>query len=127
MMRLFGRRRRAVGNTLFVIKPYRWEGLWVFDDPERGLVREPFVEGADAMIDRATRAIPDAEHGFLAVFSAAPFPGAAIELELVGERSGGADYRWSEAGMTGWLCGALFQYFEKAPPRLYVQVKPAPH
>ena len=41
-------------NSIFVIKPYKWEGLWVFDDPAVGLVKEPFVGGADTMIDVAT-------------------------------------------------------------------------
>lgn len=31
-------------NSIFVIEPYSWEGLWVFDDPNPGLVKEPFVE-----------------------------------------------------------------------------------
>jgi hypothetical protein len=31
-----------MNNTIFVIKPYKWEGLWVQGDPEVGLVREPF-------------------------------------------------------------------------------------
>jgi hypothetical protein len=59
-------------NSIFAIKPYKWEGLWVFDDPAVGLVREPFVGGADTMIDVATVHLPNAEHGFLALFSASP-------------------------------------------------------
>jgi hypothetical protein len=27
-----------MNNSIFVIKPYKWEGLWVFDDPSVGLV-----------------------------------------------------------------------------------------
>jgi len=53
-------------NSIFVIKPYKWEGMWVFDDPKVGLVREPFVSGADTMIDVATAHIPNAREGFLA-------------------------------------------------------------
>ena len=41
-------------NSIFVIKPYRWEGMWVFDDPYVGLVKESFVSGAVTMIDVAT-------------------------------------------------------------------------
>jgi hypothetical protein len=51
---------QIMNNSIFVIKPYKWEGLWVFDDPNVGLVKEPFVGGADTMIDRATAHIPDA-------------------------------------------------------------------
>jgi hypothetical protein len=67
-------------NSIFVIKPYKWEGLWVFDDPAVGLVREPFVAGADMMIDVATAHLPTAARGFLAFFSASQFPGAQIVL-----------------------------------------------
>jgi len=51
-------------NSIFVIKPYKWEGMWVFDDPTVELVREPFVAGADKIIDLATSDIPIADHGF---------------------------------------------------------------
>jgi len=51
---------RTMKNSIFVIKPYKWEGLWVFDDPAVGLVREPFVGCADTMIDVATAHIPNA-------------------------------------------------------------------
>jgi hypothetical protein len=37
-------------DSIFVIRPYKWEGVWVFDDPAVGLAREPFVGGADTMI-----------------------------------------------------------------------------
>ena len=30
-------------NVLFVIAPYKYEGMWVFDDPAAGLSREPFI------------------------------------------------------------------------------------
>jgi hypothetical protein len=112
-------------NSIFVIKPYRWEGLWVFDDPSAGLVREPFVGGADTMIDVATANIPHADQGFVAVFSAGYFPDARIVLEWVREEGGGNIYRWPEKGMEGWLCPALLRYFPSPPEKLYVQVKPA--
>ncbi len=112
-------------NSIFVIKPYKWEGLWVFDDPAVGLVREPFVAGADTMIDVATSHLPNAACGFLAFFSASPFPGAQIVLDRVREEGGGNVYRWSEKDMEGWLCPALLKYFEEPPQKLFVQVKGA--
>jgi uncharacterized protein DUF6717 len=112
-------------NSIFVIKPYKWEGLWVFDDPAVGLVKEPFVGGADTIIDVATMHIPTAGQGFLAVFSAGSFPDAQIVLEWVREEGGGNVYRWPEKGMEGWLCPALLTYFQQAPEKLFVQVKPA--
>ena len=63
-------------NSLGVIAPYKYEGMWVFDDPAVGLVREPFVAGADLIIDRLVESIPDAAKGFRLIFSGAPFPGS---------------------------------------------------
>ena len=45
-------------NTVNVIAPYKHLGMWVFDDPRVGLSQEPFVSGADAMIDRVVADIP---------------------------------------------------------------------
>ncbi len=112
-------------NSIFVIKPYKWEGLWVFDDANVGLVKEPFVAGADKMIDVATAGIPNAEKGFLAVFSGSYFPDAQIVLEWVRADGGGNVYRWPQKAMEGWLCPALLKYFEQAPEKLYIQVKAA--
>jgi hypothetical protein len=113
-----------MSNTLFVIQPYRWNGMWVFDDPRVGLVREPFVAGMPEIIDRAVQEIPDAGDGFLLIFSASPFPGATVELDRVREELGGHWYRWAVHAMEGWLCPALFHYFETAPAKLYAQVRP---
>jgi hypothetical protein len=116
---------RPMTNSIFVIKPYKWSGLWVFDDPNVGLVREPFVCGADTMIDVASRHIPNADKGFLVVFSASYFPDAQITWERVREEGGGNVYRWAERHMEGWLCPALQRYFAEAPEKLYIQVKAA--
>jgi hypothetical protein len=113
-----------MNNSIFVIKPYKWEGLWDFDDPAVGLVREPFVGGADTIIDVATGHLPNADRGVLAVFSASAFPSAQIVLEWACEEGSGNVYHWAEKGMEGWLCPALLKYFERAPETLHVQVKP---
>lgn len=86
-------------NSLFVIAPYDYEGLWVFDDGRVGLRQEPFVGGADTMIDAMVADIP--------------------------EKSGNI-YRSEELGMEGWLCPALFKYFESAPAALYLRVEAKP-
>jgi len=36
----------VTSNSILVITPYSHNGLWVFDGPNAGLVREPFVAGA---------------------------------------------------------------------------------
>jgi len=110
-------------NSLLVIAPYKYEGMWVFDDPAVGLAREPFIAGIDTMIDKAVAAIPNAEKGFRAVFSAAPFPGSQFKLEWRREESGGNWYYSPEFNMEGWLCPALLKYFATAPRDIYVKVE----
>jgi hypothetical protein len=62
-------------NAINIIAPYMHLGMWVFDDSRAGLVQEPFVEGADVIIERAVEGISNARDGFLMLFSATPFPG----------------------------------------------------
>ena len=111
-------------NSILAIHPYRHEGLWVFDDPRVDLVQEPFISGADVLIDKMVVGIDNAEAGVTILFSGSPFPGCQQEFIWRREDMGGNWY-WNEHfQMEGWLCPALFKYFEVAPPRIYVQVKP---
>ena len=111
-------------NALFVIAPYKHEGLWVFDDPTVGLSKEPFIAGIDTMIDKMVADIPRAERGFRAIFSAMSFPGSGFKLEWRREDSGGNWYYNDQFKMEGWLCPALLRYFASAPREIYVKVEP---
>jgi hypothetical protein len=111
-------------NAINVIVPYKHIGMWVFDDPRVGLNQEPFVAGADAMIDRVVADIPNADQGFTLIFAATPFPGHQYKLDWVhADEDGGNRYRSADLDMEGWLCPALFRYFDRAPKQLYAQVK----
>ncbi len=111
-------------NQIQVIQPYRHAGTWVFDDARVGLVQEPFVEGIPTLIDRLVAEIAGAEAGFRLLFSPGPFPGAAVHLARVREEAGGWWYRAVEfENAEGWLCPALFHYFETAPHDLYVKAE----
>jgi hypothetical protein len=110
-------------NSLFLISPYKYEDFWVFDDPAVGLQKEPFVSGADVIIDLLTAEIPDAEHGFRLLFSPTPFPGYQARFTWNREEHGGNWYTWPERKMEGWLCPALFKYFPQAPMEIYVQAQ----
>jgi hypothetical protein len=111
-------------NSICVIHPYKYEGLWVFDDPHVGLVKEPFVAGADTIIDLMVADIPNAAAGVTILFSANPFPGAQHEFTRLREELSGNVYLSQEYNLEGWLCPALFKYFESAPAKLFAQVKP---
>lgn len=109
-----------------IIQPYRSGGTWVFDDEAVGLCREPFVAGVPEMIDELVAGIPDAEDGFRMLFSGSPFPGAT-RYDRQRQDGGGWWYRKHDGeagrGGEGWLCPALFKYFEEAPGTLYAKAE----
>jgi len=111
-------------NVINVIQPYLHQGMWVFDDPRVGLSQEPFVGGADEMIDRVTAHLENAADGFVMVFSAVAFPGSHLRLEWRREERGGNVYYAPALDAEGWLCPALLRYFDKPPAVIHVQIKP---
>jgi hypothetical protein len=115
-----------VRNQINVIAPYWLEsvGTWVFDDERVGLFQEPFVSGVPEMIDDLVRDIPNARAGFRLLFSTDPFPGFERKLTWVREEMGGNWYRSEEPAMEGWLCPALFRYFDEPPRELFVKAEP---
>ena len=111
-------------NQIQVIAPYWCAGTWVFDDPSTDLVGEPFVSGIPEMINDLVQDIPNARQGFRLLFSPSPFPGFQRRLEWVREEMEGNWYRADKPASEGWLCPALFKYFEAAPRELFVKAEP---
>jgi len=110
---------------MLTIHPYRDQGDWVFDDEAVGLRREPFVFGMPEMIDLFVADIPGADKGFKLIFSGSPFPGYTAELVRLREEYGGHWYRWEQHSLEGWLCPALFKYFDEAPHLIYCRAEPS--
>jgi hypothetical protein len=109
------------------ILPYRHplHRMWVFDDARVGLNAEPFIAGADTIIDNLVKNIPDAESGFRLLFSAEPFEEFTHELTwLRTDGFKGNWYRSEELGLDGWLCPALLLYYPEAPKHLFVKTEP---
>jgi hypothetical protein len=76
------------------------------------------------MIEHFVTDIPNAENGFALFFADQPFPRFQTELEWLREDCGGNWYQETTTRMEGWLCPALFKYFEVAPKRLYLAMAP---
>jgi len=38
-------------NTINIIQPYKYLTMWVFDDEKVDLIQEPFISGADEIIE----------------------------------------------------------------------------
>ena len=95
----------------------------MFDDPSTGLTREPFVAGVPKIIDHLVKDIPNAENGFRMLFSGKPFPGYMMKVTWIRAEMSGNWYHSEELDMEGWLCPALFKYFEEAPKEIYVKAE----
>ncbi|QDT76277.1 DUF6717 family protein [Lacipirellula limnantheis] len=119
-----GRRSHPPQNSILVIAPYRYEGTWVFDDDRFGLVREPFVGGVPEMIDHLVADIPGADKGFRLTFSTQPFPNFEEKLTWVRGDSVGNYYRLDDPPMEGWICPALFKYYDQPPREIFVKADP---
>jgi hypothetical protein len=114
-----------MANQILVIAPYWLESAqtWVFDDAAVDLSQEPFVNGIPEMINELVEGIPHAREGFRLLFSADPFPGHQRKLTRVREEYGGWWYSLDDTRAEGWLCPALFRYFEEAPEEIYVKAE----
>lgn len=108
------------------IKPY-WSdafSTWVFDDEATGLIQEPFIEGIPPLISELVASIPNARQGFRLSFAAEPFLGYQQRLCWIREQDGGHWYKIDDGtDREGWLCPALFHYFDAAPLYIYVQAE----
>jgi hypothetical protein len=112
-------------NSLFTITPYLLDGMWMFDDEARGLVKEPFVCGADKVMDE----LAEGKSRFNLVFSGEHFPGSQHLFVKTHSESGGTWYRpVRHIHLTKsfpdefWLCPALFKFFPTAPEFIYAKV-----
>ena len=105
-------------NTLNVINAYKDNRTWVFDEPEYGLVKEPFIAGADTFLDYAT----NNANKVTLLFSVNKFPGAQFQLRFNDDESGGGYYTEVITNRKMWLCAATRHYFGgKMPKEINVQ------
>lgn len=111
-------------NHMLVISPY-WDddsGTWVFDEANFGLIKEPFVLGIPHMIDNLVKDIDNSRSGFRLVFSSKQFPEYDNVLTRLFEDMDGWWYQDRQLNK-GWLCPAMFYFFDKAPERIYVKAE----
>lgn len=110
-----------------VLFPYLNQGTWVFDDEEIGLRKEPFVAGIPQILEKLLdeEGVEHPEKGFKLIFSATPFPTHQLKGTWQREEYGGNWYKTKD-GLEGWLCPALFKYFEVAPLDIYIRVETLP-
>lgn len=130
------KRSNATSNSLFQLHAYRHNDMWVFDDAERNLVAEPFVQGADVLFDiMSGNVLPGIDNTKCSiVFSANPIPNHDIHVKHVEDLGVGNGDVYEVAkgyniegfmsftGFQFWLCPALLAFFAEAPKDIYVSV-----
>ena len=117
-----------------MIYPYCVGTLWVFDDPDTGLVKEPFVKGSSTIIDLMFYRIAEdpayflyREEGYATLLFSDKnvFKGSSHNvffLERGKEEDGGCWYKEAVSGQEGWLCPQLFKYFDSPPETIYAKL-----
>jgi hypothetical protein len=119
----------ATHNAIRVIEPYYTGSTWAFDDEAVGLHREPFVSGVPEVLTQLVQNIPNAKSkGFQLFFSSTPFPDYQLHAERTNDEFSGVWYTVKSSdsvttGAKGWLCPALFKYFDTAPKDLYIRAE----
>jgi len=112
----------SAGNSIFRILVQRKNGLWVFDDERFGIVEQPFVFGADLILEKMAAQSGVNGERLNAVFAGIPFPGSEYTLRFVREETEGFMYRWEEENLQSWLSPSLKNYFPEPPPEIYLQL-----
>ena len=109
---------RILNNAVIAISPYKIEGgIFAFDDPNTGLIREPFIGGANKYLHQWA----GENESCTIAFSYNPIPNYDVKLNLQdSDMQLGSNYV-DEQGYLVWLCPALFRYFTTAPDKLYVK------
>ena len=111
-------------NTLFRILIRRQDELWVYDDATFEVKGQPFVFGADLILDKMVAGVDGVQDRVNVLFSAIPFPGSEHCIEFVRQETEGFVYRWEDEKLQGWVSPSLRNYFPDPPSKIYLQLLP---
>ena len=113
-------KKTKMNNSIFAIDVYKHGPMWVFDDASVGLVKEPFVAGADTLIDK----LAVGRDKITLIFSTIPFPDHKVVIERKATNPpAGTDYYCEAMQHELWLCPALNLYYPLSPEKLYVNYR----
>jgi hypothetical protein len=102
---------------------YKDNGVWMFDDPEKGIEREPFVDGSTELIDfilKEFNLFQGSHRGIDLKFSLHQEEDDMVKVNKIKDMGDDwASYEYKN--MTGSLCPVTLQYFAKHPDHFYVK------
>ena len=105
---------------------------WVFDDPDVGLVQEPFVAGADEIMDKLTESYSESARKGFKLFMREAIPEdvddaiECIHSELIEHGILGRSnyYQCETLGKRIWLCPNLYRYITNTPQIIWFWAEP---
>lgn len=116
--------QRGYSKMIIELKIKRKGDYWVFDDKEKGIKDEPFVEGTDKLIDKIIpREDWDKEHTIIASDKDIGDFHPRIYSTLVDFDK---ETNWSTYSCSGFgehrLCPVLLQYFNPPPKTIFFSI-----
>jgi hypothetical protein len=118
-------------NAINYIHSYVHKGAWVFDDFSRELDKEPFVAGADLLLDVMADNDGNRKEGQTCgfYFGATPIPDWNVQLKIHSKDGNDGTFYTVDLPELGkqdegpiWLCPALLKFFEDSPENIYVKI-----
>lgn len=105
-----------------ILKAYKEDKEWFFDDASRDVKHEELVEGMPEIIEFF---VGDAKEAYIH-FDEKWFEGCLAAYLIDDNTSGGVVYELEleDDFMEAWLCKVFWKYFTKAPLELYVKIEP---
>jgi hypothetical protein len=99
-------------------------GTWIFDDVEKQVFDEPFVEGSSELITAMRDSLGLKGENLTLTFEPQQFQKTNFRLDWMDCRSNGTwnMYRCQSLAMEGWLCPVLLRYFAKPPRQMFVGI-----
>ena len=118
-------------NNVNFIHSYVYNGAWVFDDESRELDKEPFVAGADILLDvMSGRDKDESKESCSFYFGQTPLPDWDVKLTKNGIDGYDGTYylvdfpeKSVKAEGPIWLCPALLKFFVDSPSEIFVKIK----
>ena len=105
-------------NNKIIIKPYRSQGAWVFDDPEVEIFSQPLICGIPGVINKMTNGMEK----FTLLFSHTHFPDyTAVMLRMPDADEGW--YVFKDTNIKGWIPPAYLKYFSGYPEEIYIKLQ----
>lgn len=105
-------------NQVNVLHIFKEDGIWMFNDKDIGIYKEPFVSLMNPIIESIVKT-----NKFTAFISKDPMPYTVIldrinnKVDMIGY------YQLRGTKMIGWLCPCLLNYFIDYPKEIYVKIK----